>query len=381
MTSYRPTRRALQVRLLDEAVADNAALIGRGHSRLPSPGRRRRITLLAASLLAAAAIGWWTTSQTPRTLTQSILKSASLPLPAAFFPAPEALPIPLPSPGSVERATEVPAMAPVGGLSILGSGAPAEPAHGPVARDAEPRLANPVPMARGVLPLAVRTIALDPGHGGESMGTELPSGLKEKELTLDIAMRLRAMLESSGYRVVMTRSEDRDLTLEERSDLANQSRADLLLSIHVNWIQKREVRGIETYYLGSSSEPELEELARLENQNSGYRLADRPLILDRIYQDLRRDDSHRLASAVQAALVRELRRTNPQLEDRGVKSAPFVVLAGAEMPSILAEVSCLSNDSEAELLQRPEYRHRIALALATGLAAYAADVSGMLSGQ
>ncbi len=330
MTDYRPTRRALQARLLEEAVADNAALLGR-RPGLPSRVRRRRgVTLLAASLLAASGIAWWTATLTPSPNSGSsapTISAASLPLPS-------------------------------------------------IARDPAPDLLDPVPMPREVFPLAVRTIALDPGHGGESAGTELASGLQEKELTLDIAIRLRAMLESSGYRVVMTRSEDRDLSLAQRSEIANESRADLLLSIHVNWIQKREVRGVETYFLGSPSEPGLEELARIENQESGYSLADRPLILDRIYDDLRRDDSRRLASSVQDALVRELRRTNPQLEDRGVKTAPFVVLAGAEMPSILAEVACLSNDSEARLLQRPEYRHRIALALASGLDAYAADVSG-----
>ena len=244
------------------------------------------------------------------------------------------------------------------------------------ARTAARRFGAPMPINPDVLPLAVRTIALDPGHGGGSLGTHTPQGLMEKDLTLDIAGRLRKLLEADGFAVVMTRRADRDVSLAERGTLANQQGADVFVSIHVNWIENRESHGVETYFLGATQDPFLSRLAAAENRDSGYSMADMRSLLDRIYADVRRDNSRKLAELVQSSLYHSLRRVNPGLDDRGVKAAPFIVLLTTEMPAILAEVSCLSNDKEADLLSRPLYRQYIAEALAAGVRSYADSVAG-----
>lgn len=235
-------------------------------------------------------------------------------------------------------------------------------------------LAPPEPVDAAVFPLAVRTIALDPGHGGGSTGTQAPLGLIEKDLTLDIAERLRKLLEQQSFQVVMTRREDRDVSLEQRGALANQAGADIFVSIHLNWIENRESRGIETYYLGATDDPFLTRLAAAENRDSGYSMADMRRLLDRIYADVRQAKSRRLAEVVQGSLFDSLGKVNPAIDDRGVKAAPFIVLLSTEMPAILAEVSCLSNEGEAQLLTKPLYRQYIAEALAKGIRAYAEDV-------
>jgi N-acetylmuramoyl-L-alanine amidase len=148
------------------------------------------------------------------------------------------------------------------------------------------------------------------------------------------------------------------------------------VSIHLNWIDTREVRGVETYYLGPTNDPYLTQLAANENMDSGYSMADFRNMLDRVYAGVRQAESRRLASTVQQSLYNSLRRVNPQLQDRGVKKAPFIVLVGTEMPAILAEVSCLSNEKEARLLMTPEYRQFIAEALFEGIDSYAQQVRG-----
>jgi len=229
---------------------------------------------------------------------------------------------------------------------------------------------RPGPLEPSIIPLAVRHIAIDAGHGGTEEGTITDSGLVEKELTLDIAKRLKRLLESASYAVTMTRTRDVDIQLKERALTANEARADLFLSIHVNWIPNRAVRGVETYFLGPTDDPHLRELAALENRDSGYSVADYRRLLDSIYADARSVESQRLASAVQRSLYNSLRRTTPDLSNRGVKSAPFVVLVATDMPAILAEVSCLSNEHEAKLLARPAYRQQIARALFEGIRYY-----------
>jgi N-acetylmuramoyl-L-alanine amidase len=254
---------------------------------------------------------------------------------------------------------------------------PAPAVAQPAAEEIPPELAvPPAPVDAAVFPLAVRTIALDPGHGGKSTGTRAPLGLVEKDLALDIAERLRRLLEQQSFRVVLTRRDDRDVSLEQRGELANREGADIFVSIHLNWIENRESRGIETYYLGPTDDPFLTELAASENRDSGYSMADMRRLLDRIYADVRQDKSRRLAEVVQGALFASLAKVNPAIENRGVKAAPFIVLLSTEMPAILAEVSCLSNESEARLLTKPLYRQYIAEALSKGIRAYAADVEG-----
>lgn len=255
----------------------------------------------------------------------------------------------------------------------------AAPALAAASQQASKSFAEPERIDAEALPLAVRRIAIDPGHGGSSLGTHTP-GVIEKDVTLDIAARLRKLLETDGFEVVMTRRTDQDLSLAERGTLANKGGADIFVSIHVNWIENRQARGIETYYLGATSDPFLTRLAAAENHDSGYSMADMRRLLDRIYADVRQDNSHKLAEVIQSSLYHSLRKVNPGLENRGVKAAPFIVLMTTEMPAILAEVSCLSNAEEAELLAKPLYRQYIAEALASGVRSYADSVEGKPQG-
>ncbi len=238
---------------------------------------------------------------------------------------------------------------------------PAAPAELPAPEAIEPAVLN----------LGVRRIVLDPGHGGDNEGTVAPGGLREKDLTLDVALRLERLLEDEAYEVLLTRDEDETVGLQDRTLFANQQRADLFVSIHVNWIETRQVRGVETYYLGATDDPYLKKVAAAENQGSGYSLADFRSLLEDLYTGVRQDESRRLAEAVQRELFGTLRRVNPGLVDRGVKTAPFVVLVSSQMPAILVEVASLSNEEEAQLLAKPFYRQMIAAALADGLRTYA----------
>lgn len=239
--------------------------------------------------------------------------------------------------------------------------------------------AAPEPIDVDVFPLEVRRVMIDPGHGGDDSGTQA-GALAEKELTLDIARRLEKDLLSRGFEVRLTRRSDGAVSLRERTEMANAWRADLFVSIHINWIADRGVRGLETYYLGTTDDPYLEDLARRENRASGYSLADMRDLLESIYTDARTGESAQLAERVQESLYVALSRQNPALKNRGVKTAPFVVLTTTEMPAILAEVSCLSNREEARLLGRPLYREHIAGALSLGIRSYAADVQQIEEG-
>ncbi len=229
----------------------------------------------------------------------------------------------------------------------------------------------PLPIDRKILPLVVRRVVLDPGHGGGSRGTTAPFGLVEKEVTLDIARRLRALLEQASYEVVMTREDDASVSLAERAEGANRSGGDIFVSIHVNWFENRRARGVETYYLGPTDDPYLSDLAAEENRDGGVPLAEFRDMLERVYADIRQDESRQLAVAIQQSLYRSLRSVNPAIQNRGVKTAPFGVLVRTEMPAILAEVSCLSNEAEARRLVQPAYREYIAEALFEGVLTYA----------
>jgi N-acetylmuramoyl-L-alanine amidase len=267
------------------------------------------------------------------------------------------------------------------------AGRPSSPGPTPIFSSREMRppaeadlvFSQPQPIDPAVLPLAVRTIVLDPGHGGASRGTEAPGGLVEKEVTLDIALRLGRLLTSASYDVVMTRQDDSALSLKERAEIANAASGDIFLSIHVNWIDNREIRGVETYYLGPTDDPYVTKLAAQENQDSGYSLADFRGILERVYADVRQGESRELAQSVQQSLHGMLRKVNENVENRGVKSAPFGVLTRTEMPAILAEVSCLSNEFEARLLMRPTYRQYIAEALFAGVQSYSQGLMNQMS--
>ena len=244
--------------------------------------------------------------------------------------------------------------------------APRAAAGGTAATLSAPRAIDPA-----IFRLAVRKVILDPGHGGTDPGA-IAEGFREKDLTLDIARRVAVALASQGFVVVMTREGDETRSLQQRVESANSARGDVFLSIHVNSIPTQERRGVETYYLGSAADARVEKLAGAENSGSGYSLADFRRLLEGVYVDVRHDESRRLAQAVQNRLFAALLQTNSLLEDRGVKQAPFVVLVGTEMPSVLAEVACLSNREDTLLLKQDSYRQEIAEALAAAVRGYAA---------
>jgi N-acetylmuramoyl-L-alanine amidase len=260
------------------------------------------------------------------------------------------------------------------------SSPPARPVETVMEVAEAPTLAIPTSVPRGlsraVFPLSIRRIVIDPGHGGSQKGAVSRSGITEKEITLDIALRLRKLVEAAAFEAHLTRESDEAMTLDARVAFANDRKADIFVSIHINWVERRDARPLETFYMGPTDDPATLRLAGRENRDSGYSLSEYKQLLERVYLDVRREESRRLAGTVQHSLYASLQGANPGLDNRGVKMAPFFVLAGTQMPAILAEVSCLSNDDEVELLMSPEYRDKIAQALLRGIRAYADSLNG-----
>jgi N-acetylmuramoyl-L-alanine amidase len=220
------------------------------------------------------------------------------------------------------------------------------------------------------LGLGVARVAIDPGHGGHDPGAEV-RGLTEAEVTLDIALRLeKLLLKQPGAEVVLTRRADAYVPLEQRTAIANAAEADLFLSIHANASASTGARGVETYFLNFASNSAAEAVAARENAGSTRTMSELPDIVKAIALNNKVDESRKLASLVQSSMFNSLRRVNKQARNLGVKQAPFVVLIGATMPSILAEISFLTNRQEAALLRTPKYREQIAEALLAGVTKY-----------
>lgn len=228
----------------------------------------------------------------------------------------------------------------------------------------------PVPVDRSVFALEVKRVVVDPGHGGDNLGTSADSKTLEKDITLDIGRRLGDLLRARDFQVVLTRETDDNVSLYERAELANRSRGDIFVSIHLNWLADQTNWGVETYYVGPTDDPYLSELAAQENLESGYSLADLRSLLQNMYTNVRQEESRRLGEAVQQGVLTAMREVNPTIRDRGVKKAPFVVLIGTDMPAILAEVSCLSDGEEVRRLSSPEHRQLIAESLLEGIESY-----------
>jgi len=238
-------------------------------------------------------------------------------------------------------------------------------------------LAPPTPPAANVqggfslarqLGLGASRIVIDPGHGGYDPGA-LNDGLSEAEVVLDIALRLETLLlERPKFAVVLTRRTDAYVSLEERTGLANREGADLFLSIHANASGNSRTRGVETYVLNFAATADAAAVAARENSASGRTMKSLPDIVKSITLSNKREESRDFAALVQRALFRQLRTAG--MRDLGVKQAPFVVLIGAEMPSILAEVAFLTNRQDQQLLKNVSYRQRIAEALLNGILRY-----------
>jgi N-acetylmuramoyl-L-alanine amidase len=220
------------------------------------------------------------------------------------------------------------------------------------------------------LGLGVARIVIDPGHGGHDPGA-MNDGLSEADLVLDLALRLeKLLLKQPGVEVVMTRRSNVFVPLEERTAIANREGADLFLSIHANASEDDRVRGIETYFLNFAPNPAAEAIAARENAASARTMRQLPDIVKAIALNNKIDESRDFASLVQSSMLDRLKRSNKSVKDLGVKQAPFMVLIGATMPSILAEISFLTNGQEAALLRGGAYRQQITEALFNGVMRY-----------
>ncbi|HEY3973584.1 MAG TPA: N-acetylmuramoyl-L-alanine amidase [Candidatus Sulfotelmatobacter sp.] len=244
-------------------------------------------------------------------------------------------------------------------------------------REAKPTASGDRSLIRA-LGLKIGRIVIDPGHGGHDTGTIGPNGLQEKDLVLEVGRRLGKLLESRlGAEVVYTRKDDTFIPLETRTAIANQQRADLFISIHANSSHDPAARGVETYYLNFTSSPEALEVAARENavsEKSIYELQD---LVKKIALKEKIEESREFAGDVQESLHSGLAAKSPAIRDRGVKKAPFIVLIGANMPSILAEISFVSNPADEHRLETSEYRQRIAESLYRGIAKYVDGLSGV----
>jgi N-acetylmuramoyl-L-alanine amidase len=227
------------------------------------------------------------------------------------------------------------------------------------------------------LGLKVGRIVIDPGHGGHDSGTLGPGGLQEKDVVLDVALRVGKLLHQRlGAEIVYTRDDDTFIPLETRTAIANKAQADLFLSIHANSSPEPSARGVETYYLNFTSDPNALDVAARENAVSTQSVHQLSDLVRKITLKDKIDESREFAADVDAGLYLGLKAGNPGLKDRGVKKAPFVVLIGAQMPSILAEISFLTNPDDAEQLHESGYRERIAESLDAGVERYLRGLSG-----
>ncbi len=244
--------------------------------------------------------------------------------------------------------------------------------------DFDPPAAPPQPTRDGhstltrALGLKIGRIVIDAGHGGHDTGTIGPTGLMEKDLCLDVALRLGKIIKQRlpGADVVFTRADDSFIPLEERTAIANEAHADLFISIHANSSQDHGARGIETYYLNLKGSPEAMEVAARENAVSNVGIHDLEDLIKKIARNEKIDESKEFAEDIQNSLATRVQKTAKPVKNRGVRKAPFVVLIGADMPSILTEISFLSNPADEQLLKKPEHRQRVAEGLYQGVASY-----------
>lgn len=322
-----------------------------------NPGSRKTEKVPRPPALAATAPG-------PRVEAAAKSQPPSPPTPEIKTPGEKSTPA-----GTVEKETAS-VKPPVTLEASKTSKAATETATAPAIRPGAPTESGSRTLTRA-LGLKIGRIVIDPGHGGHDTGTIGPTGLKEKDVVLDVALRLRKLLErNTGCEVIMTRGDDTFIPLEERTAIANEKGADLFISIHVNASRDRNARGIETYYLNFTSSPEALEVAARENatsQESVHQLQD---LIKQIAMTEKIEESQDFARQLQREVYTRVTKVSGTQRDRGVKKAPFVVLIGANMPSVLAEISFLTNPRDERMLKRPDYREKIASALYDGIVEY-----------
>ncbi len=332
---------------------------------------------------------------------RSAASNADAPQPAAAAAPPVTPPAPLvnPEPPKMEPP---PAIKPAGGLTAMDR-VPAAPSKSRLSKGdapAKPKAENAKggsAESSGVTPEAVEAakhtssgenslvralglklsrVVIDPGHGGHDQGTEGPHGVLEKDLVLDVAQRLGALIEDRlGAEVIYTRTDDTFVPLEGRTALANEKKADLFLSVHANSSPLPHIAGVETFFLNISGNKDALDVAARENASSQKSIFELTDLVQKIAKYDKSEESREFAGRIQAALYAFSARNIQGSKNRGVKSAPFVVLIGANMPSILAEIGFLSNPKEEALLKKPDYRQKLADALCRGVTRYAESLS------
>jgi N-acetylmuramoyl-L-alanine amidase len=325
-----------------------------------------------------------TPTPTPRPVA---VASVPRPIPSAAPPTPGVERVPsrrlpaLATPGLPSEPARTAARTPVV-IEGTGTRTPA-PARAETKAPVRTARAEPVPPAAPIanragsfslarqLGLSARRIVIDAGHGGHDPGSIGAAGYQEKDLVLDVALRLEKLVRSElGAEVVMTRGTDVFIPLEERTAIANSKGADLFLSIHANASRNRKARGIETYFLNFARNAHAEEVAARENSISPATLKDLGNLVKAITTNSKIDESRDFAQSVQEAMIESLAPDGHATYDRGVHTAPFYVLIGASMPSILAEIAFVSNPEEEKLLRTPDRRQAIARSLLDGVRAY-----------
>lgn len=312
-------------------------------------------------------------SPTPSPLPTPTPTPSPTPLPT---PTPRASPSPRssPSPSPSPTATPTPAPTPTPPPpTLVASSRPLpSPSPSPTATPLAPQTnrSGSYSLARQ-LGLSARRIVIDAGHGGHDPGSIGRNGLQEKDLVLDVALRLSRLVKSQlGAEVVMTRDTDAFIPLEERTAIANAKGADLFLSVHANSSRSPKARGIETYFLNFAVDPHAEEVAARENAISAATMKDLQGLVKAITLNSKIDESRDFASSIQESMIEHLRPGYPDMQNRGVRTAPFYVLIGANMPSILAEIAFVSNPEEEKLLKSQDRRQQIAQSLFEGVRKY-----------
>ncbi|HQH99638.1 MAG TPA: N-acetylmuramoyl-L-alanine amidase [Deltaproteobacteria bacterium] len=218
--------------------------------------------------------------------------------------------------------------------------------------------------------LKVSKIVIDPGHGGKDPGAISPSGIREKDITLEIGKLLARRLKEQGFEVFLTRSRDEFLTLEERTVFANKKRADLFISVHINSHQNPSVSGIETYFLNLTADSSAIEVAARENATTQKSISDLQLILNDLMLNSKINESSKFANFVHTCIVSSALGIGYSGKNLGVRQAPFYVLLGAQMPSILLELGFITNSTDTEMLKRRSYQDTLVEGIAKGINNY-----------
>jgi N-acetylmuramoyl-L-alanine amidase len=233
------------------------------------------------------------------------------------------------------------------------------------------------------LGLKIGRIVIDAGHGGHDTGTIGPTGLMEKDLCLDVALRLGKSIQARlpSAEVLFTRDDDTFIPLERRTEIANEAKADLFISVHANSSQDRQARGIETYYLNFTASSDAMEVASRENALSENAVHDLQNLVTKIARNEKIEESRDLATMIQDSLSKRMENSNRGERNRGVRKAPFVVLIGADMPSVLAEISFLSNPNDEQWLKKPENRQKVADGLYRGIESYLQSTNSLAANQ